>query len=278
MSEAVAPDSVVVATDGSAHAERAVRWAGEQAALEGRRLVVVSCGEDAGPVVERTVAAVTLAHPDLDVRGFADPGDPRRVLLDLASRARLLVLGSRGRGTVRSILLGSVSTAVSAHAGCPVVVCRPSEGAQAVPGVMVGADSTPESVPVLEFAYRIADLRDLPLTVRHCFWDAVAAVADYRESRGEPVEVPELEELHASLAASVAGLAEVYPDVQVTLSLEHGLVDEALSPRGQAWDLVVVGRHPMASIGRVLTGSIATAVVARSASTVAVVPEPVGHG
>jgi nucleotide-binding universal stress UspA family protein len=266
--------SIVVAVDGSEHAARALRWGADQAALEHRRVVVVSVGEDADAELfaEDAVAAARDRHPDLDLHGSAVPGDPRQVLIDLAEVAHVLVVGSRGRGALRGMLLGSVSAAVSSHAACPVVVCRPP-AEQARHGVVVGADGTRESLPVIEFAYRQAALRGLPLTVLHCFWDAVAAVAQYRQATGRPAGVPELEDLRAVLAESVAGLAEKYPDVPVHLTLEHGLVDEALSPRHEGWDLVVVGRHPMTSHARLLTGSVSRAVLERARSTVAVVPE-----
>jgi len=171
------------------------------------------------------------------------------------------------------MLLGSVSSAVSSHAACPVVICRPTADGRTRTGVVVGADGTPESLPVIEFAYRQASLRDLPLTVLHSFWDAASAVAQYREARGETVGEPDLEDLRAALSESVAGLAEEYPGVPVTLTLKHGLADEALSPRHGGWDLIVVGHHPPTSLARLLTSSIATAVVERAHTTVAVVPQ-----
>ncbi|GAB7006626.1 hypothetical protein JCM18899A_40990 [Nocardioides sp. AN3] len=185
----------------------------------------------------------------------------------------MVVLGSRGRGAMKSLLLGSVSATVAAHAACPVVVCRPDGHRPQPRGVLVGADGTAESVPVIEFAYRQAALHDCALTVLHCFWDVAAAVAQYHEARGEPVAGPELEDLRALVAESVAGLATLYPDVPVALDLKHGLVDEALTSDVERWELVVVGRHPMDSLGRTLTGSIATTVLERARTTVAVVPE-----
>lgn len=263
--------SIVAAYDGSDHADRALRWATEQAALEVRQLVVVAAGDAPTPLLDRAVATARKAHPGLPVAALTTPGDPRQVFIDLSSQAHLVVVGSRGRGALRSMLLGSVGAAVSAHADCPVVVCRPN--GHRGRGVIVGADGTPESLPVIEFAYRQAALRGLSLTVLHCFWDAVAAVAQFHQARGELVDAPELAELRAILSESVSGLGEVYPDVPVTLGLKHGLVDEALTPRGEAWDMIVVGRHPMTSLTRVLTGSIATSVVERAHTTVAVVPE-----
>jgi nucleotide-binding universal stress UspA family protein len=53
---------------------------------------------------------------------------PARALLDAAIGADLLVVGSRGRGGVRGLLLGSVSQQCVHHAPCPVVVVRTADG------------------------------------------------------------------------------------------------------------------------------------------------------
>lgn len=292
----VAPGDIVVAVDGSEHADRALRFAADQAALEGRRLVVMSVAdlptapdwvdadqlwdlqrdalEHARGLADRGAAKAGQLHAGLPIEAFAEVGDPRAVLLELADRAGLLVLGSRGRGPVRSILLGSVSATVSKYAACPVVICRPADPGSGGRGVLVAADATSESVPVLEFAFAQASLRRLPLTVLHCFWDVTAAVASYRRRSGTDLPAPELDDLERALSESLAGLKEKYPDVDVSLMLEHGLVDETIVRHGQHWDLVVVGRHPVDSLGRVLIGSIATAVTERARTTVAVVPQP----
>jgi nucleotide-binding universal stress UspA family protein len=52
---------------------------------------------------------------------------PARALLDAAIGADLLVVGSRGRGGVKGLLLGSVSQQCLHHASCPVVVVRPPD-------------------------------------------------------------------------------------------------------------------------------------------------------
>ena len=269
--------SVVAAVDGSAHAARALRWAVDQAVLERRRLVVLTVGDPADPAVLEVAAEAAgnarLHHDGLAVLTQVVLADPRQALVEASRHAFVLVLGSRGRGAFRSILLGSVSAAVTAHSHCPVVVCRPHRGAPSHAGIVVGADGTPESLPVIEFAYRQAFLRKRPLTVLHTFVDASAAVAAYHEARGHEAIRPELDDLRAALAESVAGLAQDYPGVPVTLSVEHGLADQVLTPHRGGWELVVVGRHPMSSLDRVLTGSVSTAVLERANADVALVPE-----
>ncbi|WP_436700360.1 universal stress protein [Nocardioides sp. BYT-33-1] len=273
--DTIRPGSIVVAADGSKHAARALDWAARQAALDARPLVVVTVEErDAQRVNDAALRQAEELAPEVDVVGLTLTGDPRGVLVDLSRDAHLIVLGSRGRGTVRSMLLGSVSTAVSRLASCPVVVCRPRAEEQRGKGVIVGIDGTASSLPVLEFAFAQAALRGQGLTVVHVVWDVVAAVAGLRNVRVDDLDLGPEDEAHLLLAESVAGFGEKYPDVRVTLRVTHGLVDDVLGSRTADWDLVVVGRHPLDTVGRLVTGSIATAVVERARTTVAVVPEP----
>ena len=49
-------------------------------------------------------------------------GVPAEELLSAAADADMIVVGSRGAGGFKRLLLGSVATQVTHHAGCPVVV------------------------------------------------------------------------------------------------------------------------------------------------------------
>lgn len=122
---------------------RPARWAAHQAYLEHRRLEIVAAGDAGGSLADDAVDVARLLHPEVKVSGSAVSGDPRQVLIDASTHAYMLVLGSRGRGAVKSMLLGSVSATVSAHAVCPVVVCRPAADGKRQSGVVVGADATP---------------------------------------------------------------------------------------------------------------------------------------
>ena len=182
------------------------------------------------------------------------------------------MLGSRGRGPVRSLLLGSVSVAVSKHASCPVVVLRPRPAERGGGGVLVGVDGTPSSIPVLEFAFRQASLRGQKLTAMHCFWDVLSATAGAR-----PVPDAErgLEEQHLVLAEAIAGMREKFPDVETELELARGLVDEVLVGAGLDKDLVVIGGHDHSSLSFLLYGSVSTSVLEHARCPVAVVrPDP----
>lgn len=281
MNTQIAPGSIVVAVDGSPHADRAVHWASEQAHLERRPLTTVAVADGLGDrhtepmdrartVAESAAKLARVYRPELRVDHTAVPGDPRDVLPRLATTDHLLVLGSRGRGAVGSKLLGSVSAAVSRRAASPVIVCRPGAELTVKKGIVVGADATPESRPVLEFAFLQASLRDEPLTVLHTTWDVFASLdGPGIVDDSEAVQ----DEARRLLAESVAGFGEKFPEVRVTRQVARGYADESLTADSGRWSLIVVGRHPAESLTRRITGVVATSVLARSLSTVAVVPE-----
>ncbi|PRY69093.1 nucleotide-binding universal stress UspA family protein [Glaciihabitans tibetensis] len=64
-------------------------------------------------------------HPAAEVHYYSTLGQAANALLKLSKGARMLVVGSRGRGGFASLMLGSVSDQCVRHAGCPVLVSRP---------------------------------------------------------------------------------------------------------------------------------------------------------
>ncbi len=287
--------SIIVGVDGSADGDRALRWAAEEASRERRPLAVVTAAgiDQVGAVTwagassyvvpvadlflqvqtvaEDAAASVHRLRPGLRVTAHAAHGDPREALVDLSHDAHLVVVGSRGRGAVRSRLLGSVSTSVARHAHAPVVVCRPDSPGVVRKGVLVGVGGSAEEQPVLEFAFRHASMRGLPLTVLHSFHDVLAAV---NGAHGVSTTDDVLSEERLLLAESVAGYSEKYPEVPVDLQLARGLAHESLAADSESWNLIVVGRHPTNSVGRMLSATVGTAVVEHARTTVAVVPLP----
>lgn len=127
---------VVVGTDGSPCAAGAVRFAADQAAATSNPLRILTCtGEQApagvSPERQRAAAqrmadaarrAVHRTHPQLDVTTVVEDGPAERAIVDASAAAELVVVGTRGRGAFRGMLLGSVSHAVIHGARCPVAV------------------------------------------------------------------------------------------------------------------------------------------------------------
>ncbi|WP_121251442.1 universal stress protein [Nocardioides ferulae] len=286
--------AVVVGVDGSSGSRHALEWAAAQAQLENRPLVLVHAlgvlplvgsawmdraGIDHGRLIEEERAAghsvlaeaaaqVLAGRPDLAVHQVLRQVDAREALLGVADDAALLAVGSRGRGPVASLLLGSVSVAVSKHAPCPVVVVRPTDGAERR-GVVVGTDGTERSAPAVEFAFRVADARGVPLTVLHCFWDAVAVVEGTLDVADDETDC---DDMRAMLAQAVAGHRERHPDVELRLQLTRGFADQRLLEASHDAELVVVGSHPRKVLQQIVYGSLTPAVVEHARCPVAVVP------
>ena len=132
---------VVVGIDGSVVSELALGYAFEQASLRGVHLDVIHAWWTTVPsgltqdiksdqvTQERLALSETLVgwsekFPDVEVRESLPMGPTVLTLTEAARNAELLVVGSRGRGGFRSLLLGSVSQGVLAHAACTVAVVR----------------------------------------------------------------------------------------------------------------------------------------------------------
>jgi nucleotide-binding universal stress UspA family protein len=169
---------------------------------------------------------------------------------------------------MRSLLLGSVSVAVSRFGQCQVAVVRPRAHGTVRRGVLVGTDGTAKSLPTVEVAYRQASMRGLPLTVAHCAWDFEAASVDWTIVRDEPGST----ELRLTVAETLAGMEEKFPDVQVEVVIARGRADSFLVDQGATMDLVVVGRHDRSVLDRWGLGSVATSVIEGARSVVLVVP------
>lgn len=119
---------VVVGVDGSPGSEAAVEFAVQEARLRGSELVALyAVAEQAVPVGGRPdplagdgVAALAPAGVNLHRRRVE--ADPRSALVAASAHAAAIVVGSRGKGGVGGLLLGSVSQALIHQAHCPVFV------------------------------------------------------------------------------------------------------------------------------------------------------------
>jgi nucleotide-binding universal stress UspA family protein len=133
---------VVVGVDGSAASQRGLDWAIEEAVARRAELEVVHSWHlswsggypylgdlDPSPAKDAATAVVDRALAAADLAALRTPpirsirlGDARDALLDASKEADLLVVGAKGVGGFRGMLVGSVSHALAQHAECATVV------------------------------------------------------------------------------------------------------------------------------------------------------------
>ncbi|WP_433131031.1 universal stress protein [Micromonospora sp. CA-240977] len=127
-------DPVAVGVDGSEPSLVALGFAAERAARRQVPLRVLHAwtpgpGGAAGVPDERAAVEQALepwrrTFPELSMSVDMIPGSPAAMLIEASRSAQSVVVGSRGRGGLAGMLLGSVSQQVIQHANCPVAVVR----------------------------------------------------------------------------------------------------------------------------------------------------------
>ncbi len=296
MTSTIPTGSVVVGFDGSAWADLALDWAGRQASLQGLPLVllnsvhlaspdamdvVASSGgtpyqgllaeleKEADKLLGRAARRVTEMHDLADVHQVVQVADPREALFAASKSASMVVVGSRGLGPIRELLLGSVSLAMTKHSSCPVVVLRPDRQRTHQSGILVGLAGDERDGPVLDFAFAVAAARELPVTIVHCFWDVVRAPDGAREVSDDESGY---DKERALVVAAGRSMSERYPDVEVRHVLSRGFTDVQLIDSSRDAELIVLGHSRKPFLTEFMYGSVAPRVVEHAHCPAAVVP------
>ncbi|SFE85946.1 universal stress protein [Blastococcus tunisiensis] len=222
------------------------------------------------------VPAADGGAPRILVSVSEGPAAP--VLVERSRHADLLVVGSRGRGAVRSAVLGSVALQCVAGAACPVLVV-PSPAAERPAGpplVVVGIDGSAHARAALRVA--ITEARRLGA--------AVEAVAAYdpggRWTELDESVAPSFEGIRADVEHGAAAMVDEAladdraagggsaPDVRV--AVVEGIPAEVLVSWSHGAELLVVGSRGRGGIRGLLLGSVALRCLVSSACPVLVVP------
>ncbi|MET9272972.1 universal stress protein [Kribbella sp. NPDC003557] len=283
---------VLVGVDGSVSAQGALAWAAAAAAsrrcplriIHTFMLPLLGSAPDMTAVGDltlrmRSAAEWTLTEAETYARDIAPKIRITRelfiagaapTLLSQAQDAELLVVGSRGIGGFRGLLVGSVSAAVAAHAPCPVVVVHPHRSGTAFSSfptgrVVVGVDGSEVSAAAIRFAYHEAVRRHIGVT-------AVHAVPQSRQHPQLSVPAHIAEQVEQQLFAAAMECKEgLLSGMDVDLKVVRAHPAQALINESEAAELVVVGSHGHGGFTGMFLGSVSQAALQHAACPVAVV-------
>lgn len=290
--------SIVVGVDGSDSASDAVRWAVVEALHRQLPLHIVSSalaspgsfsdGVDLriGVVGQREVltkaalstakdTALKAAHgAPLTVHTFLEHGSAAAALIRHSETATMLVLGSRGLGEFTGALLGSVGTAVAAHAVCPIVVVKglpPADQPLLDGPIVVGVDCTSNSQPAVQWAFEEAARRSTDVIAVHAWSDAdVSVIAAQTHAYPSPENLEMVEA--TSLATSLAGYQEEHPNVHVERIVVRDKPAREIVAAARHAQMIVTGSRGRGGFSALLLGSTSRAVLHRASVPVVVVP------
>lgn len=267
------PRRVVVGVDGSEQGWSALAWAADEASLRGALLRVLhaceapsedprkastvspSVAEQAEGIIDAARSRVAAHHPSLEVRVDATGDRAPYALIEASCSADLLVVGARGLGGLRSLVLGSVSQRCIRYAHCPVVVVRSevteASGTPADRTIVVGTDGSLGSTRALRWALR--EGRSRGTSVRAVFaWQYPPVHSMVMgPMNGNPVGAREIIDATRALAARCE------PDVPLVAVDSVGATVPVLLEASGGADLLVVGSRGHGALHDALVGSVA---------------------
>ncbi|MEU3223058.1 universal stress protein [Streptomyces sp. NPDC006976] len=251
---------VIAAVDGSSHSMEALDWAAREAVVRGLPLLVVHVRQlgrrtgqeaqeqEARELLAAAVRQVARTAPGLRPSTLAPLDFPSAALVSLSRDASLLVLGSRGLGGFRSLMLGSNSLATASMAKCPVVIVhggRADDDPERASGegfrdIVAGVAADESSEEVLDFAFETAAVRPgARLRIVHG-WTMFSSMLS-----GGPVfdRDAAADAAERSLAELTAGRRAAYPQVEVMKEPVNGSATRTLVTASATAALTVIGRR-----------------------------------
>lgn len=247
-----------------AHSEQMAREHADQR----RREVEQAIGSQAS---EAEAAGATVA------RTYLREGRPAEEIADLAGEigADLVVVGSRGLGTIKRLLLGSVAEGVVRLATQPTLVVRGGEGAWPPARIVAGDDSSEEATEATRFAARIGRLLGARLLLIRAYSPEVLY-----EAGGGPggVGLPEGlrekgEEEMEGRADDLEPLLGARPEVEIATGDPAAVIQRAVD-EGSEPTLTAVGRRGLGGVSRFPFGGVSTDVLRAVDGPVLIVPAP----
>ena len=238
--------------------------------------------ESSAPGLDAARAALDRAARSLDETGVRVEtavltGRPASAIVEKAAaiHADLVVVGSRGHGTIGSMVLGSVSAEVADHAHCPVLVARRHWWRRA----LLAVDGSPFALLAEQIVSHWPIFAALPIETASVAntamsWTSGLALSGYAGSIDYPMTAKEIVSEHEDVAAdsaerlNAAGLTahgEVLRGDPATELLRRATDTSA--------DVIVMGTHGRTGVRRLVAGSVARNVMLHASCSVLVVRE-----
>ncbi len=229
-------------------------------------------------VFERQVGSVVDDFTDrgIEADGAVLEGYPARVIVEQARAfdADVVVVGSRGRGAIEGLLLGSVSAEVLDNAHCPVLVARRPTITRVVFG-FDGSEPADRARHVLSSwpVFETVPVRVVAVAAVAQAWHTGIAptlhgqvVASYAEDLAH-----EREAQAAAATVVVEQLAGAGRAADCVVRAGDPATEIVATARDSGADLIVLGSHGRTGLSRVLLGSVARTVARESNASVLVV-------
>lgn len=184
----------------------------------------------------------------------------------------LVVVGSRGLGAIKRLVMGSVSEGVVHLATCPTLVVRGGERAWPPSRLIVGDDASEEARRAGELAAAIGKLFDARALLMRVYPQVTVfkarRIVHTRASKELLKEGKRSLEKRAAELESVLGLR---PDIRVTSGDAAAIIQEA-AEEGQEPTLVAVGRRGLGAVRHLALGSVSSGVIRAVSGPVLIVP------
>jgi nucleotide-binding universal stress UspA family protein len=282
---------IVVGVDESAGAAAALRWAVREAEVRGWPLTAVlawgfldqhhavvgapfdpTYGEaDAIAALGSIVSAAVGTARDVTIEQVVVNDLPVPALLDASEGADLLVVGARGLGPVRRMLLGSVSQQCLHHATCPVAIVRDGthDAADRIVRIVVGVDGSDTAGNALRWALEEGRLHRATVEVVHAWFVPYGGGQPFAAAfDSTPLEDAARRTLDAAVdSADVSGLS-----VPVTRTLAFGSPAAAVLHAAEAAEVVVVGSRGLGGFKGLVLGSTSYHLAHHALCPVVVLP------
>lgn len=202
-------------------------------------------------------------------------GQPSSVLLDASSDASLLVLGSRGHGGFRRLVLGSTSTQCATHSSRPTAIVPARASLDATHRILVGFDGSENSRTALDWAMEFAT--DDCVIDCVMIWDSTPIVVG-----ADQFFFPEASDLARERFAHLVDQAEQeetdrrggHAAPPIVRHFVVGRPRNELARMAPEADLVVVGARGHGAVGAAILGSVSTWLLHHADEAVVVVPHP----